>query len=263
MRVSLVQLAYGDEESLADRTDRVVDLVRGCRGSDLVVLPELWSAGGFAYRDWEERAQPLDGPVARSLARAAREIGAVVHAGSIAERLPRPGPEGRSLCNTSLVFDAEGRRAATYRKIHRFGFSGGEPVLMEAGTEPVVLPLPGGLTGGLATCYDLRFPELFRAYVDRGVTAFVVPAAWPAARVEAWRLLLRARAVEDQCVVLACNTAGTHAGARMGGCSAVIGPDGAVLAEAGTDEQVLTVDVDPGAVAAARASFPVLRDRRM
>ena len=90
-----------------------------------------------------------------------------------------------------------------------------------------------------------------------------MPAAWPAPRVEAWRLLLRARAVEDQCFVVACNTAGTHAGVEMGGRSVVIDPWGTVLAEAGTEQEVLSVQIDPGAVAKARTDFPVLADRRL
>src|SRR5699024_3678305 len=103
---------------------------------------------------------------------------------------------------------------ARYRKMHRFGFGNGEPRLMEAGEDIVALDLPApadGLKVGLSTCYDLRFPELYRAQLDAGAELFVIPAAWPAARIEAWRLLLRARAIEDQCFVLGCNTAGNHA----------------------------------------------------
>lgn len=264
MRIAVVQLAYGDDESLEERTDRVVSLVRGEAGTDLVVLPELWSAGGFAYRDWPARSQDVGGAVVSALAAAARDAGVWLHGGSIAERPAsgEAGPEGKSLWNTSVLFGPDGTVEGTYRKIHRFGFAGGEPKLMEAGTEVVVLDA-AGMSMGLSTCYDLRFPELYRAQLDRGATAFVIPAAWPEARVEAWRLLLRARAVEDQCLVIGCNTAGTHAGTPMGGHSAVIGADGAVLAEAGADEEILRVEVDPGTVQQIRDGFPVLRDRRL
>lgn len=263
MRVALIQLAYDDAESLAERTSRVVALVESCRGHDLVVLPELWSAGGFSYRDWEERAQTPDGTVAQALSGAARSVGALVHGGSIVERSTVPGPEGKSLWNTSLVFSPDGELVATYRKIHRFGFAGGEPALMEAGASLETVDLGDGLVAGLTTCYDLRFPELYRAYVDRGVGAYLVPAAWPAARIESWRILLQARAIENECFVFACNTAGTHAKTQMGGYSAVIAPTGDVLAEAGTGEQILSVEIDPDAVATRRESFPVLRDRRL
>src|SRR5699024_4321921 len=104
-----------------------------------------------------------------------------------------PGPEGRGLWNTSVLLDASGQRLARYRKMHRFGFGNGEPRLMEAGEDIVALDLPApadGLKVGLSTCYDLRFPELYRAQLDAGAELFVIPAAWPAARIEAWRLLL-------------------------------------------------------------------------
>jgi len=267
VRIALIQLEYADGESLADRTDRVVELVRAQAGHDLVVLPELWSAGGFDYRAWPDRTQTVDGPVVSAVAAAAREIGAVVHAGSVVEAPgDEPGPEGRGQWNTSVLLDAAGERIARYRKVHRFGFGNGEPRLMEAGEDIVVLDLPApadGLRAGLSTCYDLRFPELYRAQVDEGAELFVVPAAWPAPRVEAWRLLLRARAIENQCFVLGCNTAGTHARTEMGGYSAVVDPRGAVLAEAGTGQEVLSVEIDPGEVARFRAEFPVLADRRL
>ncbi|HYJ75438.1 MAG TPA: nitrilase-related carbon-nitrogen hydrolase, partial [Kineosporiaceae bacterium] len=126
------------------------------------------------------------------------------------------------------------------------------------------LELGGRSTGvGLATCYDLRFPELYRRLVDAGARLVLVPAAWPVARVEAWTLLGRARAIEDQIVVVQCNTGGTHAGVRMGGRSQVVDATGAVLAEAGDGEEVLVVDVDPDAVGAWREAFPVLADRRL
>ena len=281
MRIALLQLAYGEgaDEPVPDRARRAADLVREAGpGHDLVVLPELWSAGGFAVSEWQERAQQLwpDGtdlpqdlpmpPALAPLAEATREIGAVLHTGSVVECTDEPGAEGRHLWNTSVVLDPQGRPCARYRKVHRFGFGTGEPKLMEAGTELVVTDLPApadALTVGLSTCYDLRFPELYRAQLDLGAEFFLIPAAWPAPRVEAWRLLLRARAVEDQCFVVACNTAGTHAGVEMGGHSAVIDPWGTVLAEAGTGEEVLSVEIDPGQVQKARTDFPVLADRRL
>lgn len=266
MRIRVIQLAYTDDEPVDERRARVADLVRQQRGADLVVLPELWAPGGFSYREWPERAEPLDGPTVTAVADAAREIGAVVHAGSIIEQADEPGPEGRGRWNTSVLLGADGSRLAVYRKIHRFGFGAGEPHLLEAGQDVVTVPLPGhgpDAVLGLSTCYDLRFPELYRALLDAGATVLVVPAAWPAARVGHWSVLARARAIENQCVVVAANTAGTHAGTPMGGASAVIGPRGEVLAEAGDAEEVLDVDVDLTDVVRARQSFPVLEDRRL
>jgi predicted amidohydrolase len=266
MRVAVVQVAYGDEEPMEDRVSRVADLVRGQAGHDLVVLPELWAPGGFAYRDWEARAQPVGGSIGAAMSAAARDAGVMLHAGSIVER-PSSGEvglDGHGLWNTSLVYGPDGGLLAAYRKIHRFGFGAGEPKLMDPGEDIVLVDLPGGVgKAGLSTCYDLRFPELYRRQLDAGATVFIVPAAWPAARVRHWTLLAHARAVEDQCVVIACNTAGTHAGTAMGGHSQVVTASGEALAMAGAGEEVLSVDIDLDAVTAWREQFPVLRDRRL
>ena len=274
MRIHVLQVAYGDDEPVSDRVARVAGLVRAQRGADLVVLPELWAPGGFSYRRWAERAEPIDGPTVRAIAEAAREISAVVHAGSIIERLPDGalpgdrgpgdrGPSGRGLWNTSVLLGPDGALLASYRKIHRFGFGEGEPLLLEAGEDVVTATLPGGAVAGLATCYDLRFPEQFRRLLDAGAQVFVVPAAWPAVRVEHWTLLGRARAIEDQCVVVQCNTAGEHAGVVMGGHSQIVSAAGEVLGEAGDGQEVLVADIDLDQLQAWRERFPVLADRRL
>ena len=272
MRVAVVQVAYGDDEPVAERVQRVAALVREQAGHDLVVLPELWAPGGFAYREWAQRAEPLDGPTVTALRDAARDAGVVLHAGSLVEAAAdgaERGESGRGLWNTSVLLGPDGALLATYRKIHRFGFGEGEPQLLEAGTEVVCADVPcpasggSGVRLGLATCYDLRFPELFRRLLDAGAQVVVVPAAWPAARVAHWTLLGRARAIEDQVFVVACNTAGTHSGHAMGGHSQVVGPTGEVLAEAGEGEQVLSVDLDVDGLDDVRGAFPVLADRRL
>ena len=268
MRIAVIQLAYGDEESFSERLERVGGLVAAQAGHDLVILPELWGGTGFGYDRWVEAAQPLDGPWARAMADAARSAAVTLHAGSFVERLPEPGVDGNDLANTSLLFSAAGERLALYRKIHRFGFGAGEPKLMEAGEEVVVADVPTGAGGtvrtGLSTCYDLRFPELYRRQLAAGAELFLVPAAWPAPRVAHWSLLGRARAVENQCVVVQCNTAGTHAGYEMGGRSQVVSASGEVLAEASaSEEEVLSVEVDLAATTEYRRAFPVLEDRRL
>jgi predicted amidohydrolase len=251
--IHVVQVAYGDDESLTDRVERVAALVRDQRGADLVVLPELWPQGGFAYDRWDEQAQPIDGPAVAALQDAARDLGARVHMGSLVER-----DETGRLFNTSVLLGRDGAVLASYRKIHLFGFGEGEPKLMTPGD---TLEVYDGL--GLATCYDLRFPELFRGLLSAGAEVVLMPAAWPAKRVAHWRLLAQARAIENQVVVVACNTGGTHAGVAMGGGSIVVDPWGSVLAEAGTGEEVLVVEVDRDLVGRTRAAFPVLADRRL
>jgi predicted amidohydrolase len=152
LRIAVVQVAHGDDERVAERVARVAATVRGLGGHDLVVLPELWPVGGFDYRRWAEQAEAADGPIAAAMAQAARDAGVVLHAGSIVERGPAPGPEGKWLWNTSLVFGPDGSELARYRKIHRFGFATGEPELMEAGDEVVVFDLPVGVSAGGAEC---------------------------------------------------------------------------------------------------------------
>ncbi|MEU9715271.1 carbon-nitrogen family hydrolase [Streptomyces sp. NPDC047976] len=257
MRASLIQIAVNDAESVASRRQRAAELVREQGGSDLVVLPELWTVGAFAYEQFETEAEPLDGPTFEVMSKAASDAGVWLHAGSVVER----AGDG-SLYNTALVLSPSGELAATYRKIHRFGFDQGEAVLMSAGDSLTTVVLPEQ-TLGLATCYDLRFPELFRGLVDAGATTMVVSAGWPARRREHWTLLNRARAVEDQSYVLACATAGTHAGVEQAGHSLVVDPWGEVLAEAGPGEAVLTVDLDPAKVAETRDQFPALKDRTL
>ncbi|MEU3721586.1 carbon-nitrogen family hydrolase [Streptomyces sp. NPDC031705] len=257
MRASLIQIAVTDGESAASRRLRAAELVREQGDCDLVVLPELWTVGAFAYEQFETEAEPLDGPTYEVMSKAARDAGVWLHAGSVVER----AGDG-SLYNTALVLSPSGELAASYRKIHRFGFDQGEAVLMSAGDSLTTVTLPEQ-TLGLATCYDLRFPELFRGLVDAGATTMVVAAGWPARRREHWTLLNRARAVEDQAYVLACATAGTHAGVEQSGHSLVVDPWGEVLAEAGPGEAVLTVDLDPAKVAQTRDQFPALKDRAL
>jgi predicted amidohydrolase len=256
VRASLIQIAVDEGESVESRRERAASLVRSQAGAaDLVVLPELWTTGAFAFEEFGREAEPLEGPTYEAMAKAASDAGVWLHAGSIPERDP-DGP----LYNTSLVFTPAGDLAAAYRKVHRFGFDKGEAVLMGAGRDLVTVRLRD-TTLGLATCYDLRFPELFRGLVDAGAETLVVPAGWPERRRAHWTLLARARAVEDQAFVLACGTAGTHAGVPQAGHSIVVDPWGEVLAEAGHGEEILTVDFDPAKVATTREQFPALKDR--
>lgn len=257
MRASLIQIAVNEGESVGSRRSRAADLVREQAASDLVVLPELWTVGAFAYEQFETEAEPLDGPTYEAMSKAAADAGVWLHAGSFVER----AGDG-SLYNTALVLSPTGELAATYRKIHRFGFDQGEAVLMSAGESLTTVELPEQ-TLGIATCYDLRFPELFRGLVDAGATTMVVAAGWPARRRGHWTLLNRARAVENQAYVLACGLSGTNGGVEQAGHSLVVDPWGEVLAEAGPGEDVLVVELDPAKVAQTREQFPALKDRRL
>ncbi|MFF5334559.1 carbon-nitrogen family hydrolase [Streptomyces sp. NPDC013181] len=257
MRASLIQIAVDPDETVDSRRRRAASLVVGQRGADLVVLPELWPVGAFSYTAFEDEAEPLTGPTHQVMAEAAAEAGVWLHAGSFVERA-----DDGTLYNTALVFSPEGERVAAYRKIHRFGFDRGEAVMMGAGAELVTVALPA-TTLGLAICYDLRFPELFRGLIDAGAETLVVAAGWPERRRAHWTLLAQARAVENQAYVLAVGCAGTHAEVPQAGHSLVVDPWGEVLAEAGAGEEVLTVEFDAAKVAATREQFPALKDRRL
>jgi predicted amidohydrolase len=270
-----VDLGRAPEKSRELAAAKVHEAAEG--GADLVMLPELWLHGGFDPEPWQEGAEPADGETARLMRQTALDCGVLLHAGSIVER----APDGR-LFNLSLVFDAHGALLAGYRKIHTFGFDKGEAVVMAPGEQlvtfdlPVPAPTPASasapegttattpvIKAGLATCYDVRFPELYRGLLDAGVQTLLQVAAWPARRVEHWRTLLRARAIEDQIFVLACAAVGTQAGIEMSGHSMVISPWGDILAEGGGGEEIIHVEFDPTTVESTRENFPVLRDRRL
>lgn len=256
MQISLVQVASPAEESLADRRERVGAMVASAAGSDLVVLPELWAPGYFAFEEYRARAEPLDGPTVAAGRRWARELGAHLALGSILER------SAEGVHNTAVVVDPSGEVVHTYRKVHVFGYRSREAELLTAGTTAGTFPAPWG-TVGATTCYDLRFPELYRQLVDGGATTIVVPAAWPAARLRHWRLFTTTRAVEQQVMLVACNAVGVQGDTALAGHSRVVDPWGQVLVEADDAEGVVTCRVDPGVVDTVRSEFPALADRRL
>lgn len=256
MRVALVQVDSPDAEPVPDRRARVDDLVRSAAGADLVVLPELWAAGYFAFDSYAGEAEPFDGPTVTAARGWARELNAHVHLGSFVER----GPDGR-LCNTAVLVAPDGEVAHVYRKIHVFGYQSREAELLTPGDDVRVAATTFGPVAA-TTCYDLRFPELWRGLVDGGARLVIVPAAWPAARLAHWRLFTSGRAVEQQIVLIACNATGTHGGAELGGHSRVVDPWGTVLTEAATEPGITWCDVDADEVERARTRFPVLADRR-
>ena len=256
--VALIQLAINDDEPVDERIARTVELTTdAAHDADLVILPELWHIGAFALALARDNAQTLEGEIVTRLRAVAADAGTWIHAGSIVEA----AADGRYF-NTSVVINAEGEIAAAYRKMHLFGFDAGERSVMSEGDDLVVLDTVVGSTG-LATCYDLRFPELFRGMLARGAQSFLIPSGWPSARIGHWSLLARARAVENQAYVFACNEVGSHAGVALGGRSVIVDPRGEVLAEAGTGEEVIAAAVDLDSVTEWRRDFPVLADRRI
>lgn len=249
--VAAVQLELTDAHDSQRRRHQVRESLAGI-DAELILLPELWEIGPFAVAENLDLAVPMETwcDHMHDLA-----PGRVLHAGSFLER------DGDALFNTSVVFGPDGSVLATYRKIHLFGFDSGEAAVLSAGTEVITVQTPLGLTG-LATCYDLRFPELFRAFTDAGATAVLVPTGWPTTRITRWRLLAAARAAENQTWLVGANSCGVSNGVALGGQTLIADPWGEVIADL-NGPGVLRADLDPGFPDTVRVDFPVLRDRRL
>lgn len=255
MDIALVQLSSPDNETQTQRIERAEALLREQRGADLLVLPELWSAGYFHFDKYPALSETVDGPTVAMCATVAKDLGAHVHVGSIVERT-----DDGALRNTSVLVDPQGNVAHKYSKLHVFGYKSLEADLLTPGASLPVADTPFGRMAG-TTCYDLRFPGLWSELSIRGAEIVIVPAAWPAARREHWKLLTSARAVEHQVFVLACNAAGVQEGVELGGTSRIVDPAGRLVAEAGAGEEVLRASIDPSLIQTTRREFPVIADR--
>ena len=256
--VALIQLDCNSTEPVPDRIARAHALVaEAAKRAQVVVLPELWHVGAFDMEAARANAEPIDGPLVTGLAAAAKEHGVWLHGGSFTEVTP----DGEHF-NTSVLFTPDGQVAASYRKIHLFGFTGGETTVFTGGEELVVVDTPLGPTG-IATCYDLRFPELFRALIAGDATVFLMCSGWPTPRIAHWDLLAQARAIENEAWVIACNQVGRQGPVTLGGHSIVVDPKGNVVAQAGGAETILYADIDPELPQQWRQEFPVLQDIRI
>jgi predicted amidohydrolase len=265
MRAAAVQLSSTpDRDRNLEAADRLTrEAVRA--GASLVVLPEKWACLGTSEQT-AAGAEPLDGPALTWASSIARELGIELVAGSIAERV-----EGRDKgSNTSVHFGPDGSARAVYRKIHMFDVEVGGQTYRESehetpGEEIVVSETAGGVPLGLTVCYDLRFPELYRALAVRGARVLCVPAAFTLTTTrEHWEILLRARAIEDQAFVVAANQVGEHApGLRSGGRSMIVDPWGLVLAQAPDKETFAIADLDLERQDEIRRTLPSLANRRL
>ncbi len=264
VRIAAIQTVSGPE--VQDNLDQVAGLIAEAAGAGarLVALPEyfpLISAEEAAKVRIRERAEA--GPIQDFLAEAARRNGVWLVGGTI----PLASSAPDKVRNSTLVFDERGRQVARYDKIHLFGFQRGEErydesVSIEAGDAVRCFDGPCGRVG-LSVCYDLRFPELFRAMGE--VDLIVLPAAftWTTGRAH-WEVLLRARAIENQCYVMAPAQGGRHPNGRVTwGHTMVIDPWGEVLACRAEGPGVVIADVDPARLAEVRESLPALRHRRL
>jgi omega-amidase len=222
------------------------------RGSHLVVFPELWSTG-YALDQAKELASVLNSGMFSQVTTVAQQNKIAV-VGSILEK------RGVEVANSAAMFTPNGRLMGVYRKIHLFRLFEEEKWL-SPGNAPLSMDLPWGETA-LAICYDLRFPELFRQYAVNGAKMIILPAEWPITRVEHWRALLVARAIENQCFMVATNAAGETGGTVFGGHSMIVDPWGKIVIEGGEDPMLLTAEIDLDLVDDVRERIPVFEDRR-
>jgi len=248
--VACLQLATDAGETLEARVARVVAELEAAPDADLVVLPELWDVGFSAFGQYESAARPLgDGPLA-PLARVTKTRGWVLVAGSVIER------DGGSLHNTIAVLGPDGVLLGKYRKRHLFAYDALEVELLTPGDRTVIIDTRVGRLG-LATCFDLRFPEQFAEMRSLGADLMVVPAQWPSARIEHWRVLAQARAIETQTPLIGCNATGPWHGVDVGGSSVIVDARGRVLVDAGPAPGWVNAQLDPADTAAWRAEFPL------
>jgi len=221
------------------------------QGSDILILPEYW-ATGYDLKNLSSLATSIDTGIFSEISRIAREKKISVIGAS-------PSIEKGRIFNTAFFYGKDGGLKAKYHKMHLFSIMH-ENDYFYAGSEPCVFKAEGTKIG-IITCFDLRFPELFRRIVLDGAKIVFVPAYWPEPRLEHWRTLLKARAIENLVFVAGSNSATLPNGTEFG-FSSIIGPRGDVILEAGKEEVFITAEIDINDVNRARKEFPVLEQRR-
>ena len=253
MRISIGQMDVQKAEpqvNLATVNQLVVEAA--ARDSDLLLLPELWGSG-YDLKNAGTYATTLDDGLFAETAGLAAEHDLYIY-GSLLSSV-----HGDST-NTGVLFGPTGEILAEYSKLHLFRLME-EDQWLAPGPAPTLADAPWG-KAGLSICYDLRFPELYRSYALQGAHVFLVPAQWPHPRLYHWQTLLRARAIENQTFVIACNRVGITDDTEFCGHSAIIDPWGEIIVEAGETPVLLTADIDLGRVAEIRQKIPVFQDRR-
>jgi deaminated glutathione amidase len=264
MKIAAVQMVSTPDvdENFGTARRLVADAAR--QGAGIVLLPEYWPIMGMKESDKVAHAEQGDaGPIQKCMADMARENGVWLIGGT----LPMAAQEPDKVLNSTMVYNAHGERVVRYDKIHLFSFTKGEESYDEArtivhGTRVGTFDAPIGKVG-LSVCYDLRFPELYRAMGD--CSLIVVPAAFTYTTGRAhWEILLRARAIENQCYVLAAAQGGHHPnGRRTWGHSMLIDPWGDIKAVLPEGEGVVIGDFNPAHLLRVRESLPALKHRKL
>ena len=253
MKVASIQLSVVENDKDAT-LEKASTAIKKCSDADLIILPEIWNIGFMSFDRYVREAEDSNGPTMTLLKSLAKQTGTFLHTGSFVEK------ENDNFFNTSFLLSPKGKILGKYRKIHLFGYNSRETQILTPGNEPVVLKTPFGNIG-MATCFDLRFPELFRTMVDAGADIFLVSSAWPYPRLEPWIMFNRVRALENQCFLISANAAGMNQGTQFTGHSMVVDPWGTIVAGAGDEETIVRTQIDPQMVQQARDAFPALAAR--
>jgi predicted amidohydrolase len=248
-----MDIAWENKRDNHARAKKMIATANPPNGS-LVVLPEMFATGFSMNVPAIVDAGELESSTTAFLAETAREFGIYLMGG-----LVTPGAKGRGL-NQAAIFSPEGAEIARYSKCQPFTL-GGESQQYQAGRDIVTFRWQNCLVAPFI-CYDLRFPELFRAAVRREAEVFIVIASWPVKRIGHWVTLLQARAIENQAYVVGVNRTGTDPSFTYTGRSLIVNPHGDVLADAGSGEGVISAEIDLQALKAWRAEFPALQDMR-
>lgn len=252
IRVCSAQISpvWENPEKTLDKAEGFIVHASSC-GAHLICFPEQFATGWNPLA--EKNIQEITGTIVTRLQRCAK-ANRIAVIGSF-RQASSPFPK-----NTSIVIGSDGQIISTYSKIHLFS-PAQEDEHYVPGTDLGIFSV-GHLTCGLAICYDLRFPELFRVYAENGVQAVFVPAAWPKSRIRHWELFIQVRAAENQIYIIGVNTTGTTQVDRYSGSSITADPHGTIISRGNEAEQLLFIDLDPAEVTAARMALPVEKDRK-
>lgn len=223
-------------------------------GAEIILLPELWTTG-YDLTRLDEIADKEAQSSTSLLRDLAKKWNVTIIGGSIAEQCKD------GVRNTMLVIDQNGELIHKYSKLHLFQLMD-EHLYLEEGKDEAGFELDGEHAAGFI-CYDIRFPEWMRKSAVKGAKVMFVVAEWPAPRIDHWRVLLQARAIENQCYVVACNRVGADPKNEFGGMSLVVDPWGEIVAEGGSGEEIVTARVDFDLVDEVRGRIPVFRDRKV
>ena len=253
MQVVSIQMAVSEGDKVQN-LDRAAKKVRQAGNVDLIILPELWNVGFMSFDRYMSEAEDINGPTLGMLRELAKEVGAYVHTGSFVEK------DGDRYYNSSYLLSPQGEILANYRKLHLYGYQSRENQILSRGDRIVVADTPLGKLG-MATCYDLRFPEMFRRMIDLGAEVFLVCSAWPYPRLEHWLMLNRVRALENQSFLVSANCVGPNQGSVFVGHSMMVSPWGVIMTSGGDEEMTLRAELDLGEVKDSRDRFPPLADR--